>query len=102
MEHIDTLLGMMTVEEKIGQLNMVAPFLEVADSNELGDLDEGIRTGHIGSVLKLWDADEIRAVQHLAVEESRLGIPLLVGLDIIHGYHTIFPGSAGRSLPVRS
>jgi beta-glucosidase len=91
MGRIDTLLPAMTVEEKIGQLNMVAASRVVTGPGELHDLHEGIRTGRIGCLLNLWGAEEVRAVQRLAVEESRLGIPLLLGLDVIHGHHTIFP-----------
>jgi beta-glucosidase len=91
MGRIDTLLAAMTVEEKIGQLNMVASFRTVTGPGELRDVDDGIRAGRIGNLLNLWGADEVHAVQRLAVEESRLGIPLLLGLDVIHGHHTIFP-----------
>ena len=91
MGRIDTLLATMTIEEKIGQLNMVASTLAVTGPGQLGDIREGIRTGRIGSLLNHWGADEVHAVQRLAVEESRLGIPLLLGLDVIHGHRTIFP-----------
>src|SRR5208282_4442854 len=91
MGHIDTLLAAMTIEEKIGQLNMVASTLAITGPGQLGDIREGIRTGRIGSLLNHWGADETHAVQRLAVEESRLGVPLLLGLDVIHGHRTIFP-----------
>jgi beta-glucosidase len=91
MGRIDTLLATMTIEEKIGQLNMVASSRVVTGPGELRDVHEGIRAGRIGALLNLWGADETRAVQRLAVEESRLGIPLLLGLDVIHGHRTIFP-----------
>jgi beta-glucosidase len=91
MEHVDTLLATMTIEEKIGQLNMVASSLAVTGPGELREVREGIRGGRIGGLLNLWGFDEARAVQRLAVEESRLGIPLLLGLDVIHGHRTIFP-----------
>jgi beta-glucosidase len=91
MGRIDTLLQKMTLEEKIGQLNMVAASRVVTGPGELHDLHEGIRTGRVGNLLNLWGVDETRAVQRLAVEESRLGVPLLMGLDVIHGHHTIFP-----------
>jgi beta-glucosidase len=91
MARIDTLLATMTIEEKIGQLNMVASTLAVTGPGQLGDIREGIRAGRIGSLLNHWGADEVHAVQRLAVEESRLGIPLLLGLDVIHGHRTIFP-----------
>ena len=91
MGRIDALLQKMTLEEKIGQLNMVAASRVVTGPGELHDLHEGIRTGRIGNLLNLWGVDETRVVQRLAVKESRLGIPLLMGLDVIHGHHTIFP-----------
>jgi beta-glucosidase len=91
MGRIERLLATMTIEEKIGQLNMVASTLAVTGPGELGDIREGIRAGRIGNLLNHWGADEVHAVQRLAVEESRLGIPLLLGLDVIHGHRTIFP-----------
>jgi beta-glucosidase len=97
MGRLDTLLASMTLEEKIGQLNMVAASRVVTGPGELHDLQEGIRTGRIGNLLNLWGVDETRPVQRLAVEESRLGIPLLMGLDVIHGHHTIFPVSLAEA-----
>ncbi len=91
MEHVDRLLATLTIEEKIGQLNMVPAGQTVTGPGELRDVHEGIRAGRIGSLLNLWGADEAHAVQRLAVEESRLGIPLLLALDVIHGHRTIFP-----------
>src|SRR5580698_2828740 len=97
MGRSDVLLQKMTLEEKIGQLNMVAASRVVTGPGELRDLQEGIRTGRIGNLLNLWGADETRAVQRLAVEQSRLGVPLLMGLDVIHGHHTIFPVSLAEA-----
>ena len=91
MGRIDTLLTAMTLEEKIGQLNMAASFRAVTGPGERRDEAEGVRAGRIGGLLNLWGAEEVRAVQRLAVEEFRLGVPLLLGLDVIHGHHTIFP-----------
>ncbi|MBV8663890.1 MAG: glycoside hydrolase family 3 C-terminal domain-containing protein [Hyphomicrobiales bacterium] len=91
MGRIDTLLEAMTVEEKIGQLNMVASSHAVTGPGELRNVAEGVRAGRIGALLNLWGADEMEAVQRLAVDESRLRIPLLLGLDVIHGHRTIFP-----------
>ena len=91
MGRIDRLLSTMTIEEKIGQLNMVASSRVVTGPGELRDVHEGIRRGRIGSLLNLWGTEEVHSVQRLAVEESRLGIPLLLGLDVIHGHRTIFP-----------
>ena len=91
MGRIDTLLAAMTIEEKIGQLNMIAASQAVTGPGELHDIHDGIRAGRIGALLNLWGADEAHAVQRLAVEESRLGVPLLLGLDVIHGHRTIYP-----------
>ena len=91
MGRIDTLLAAMTIEEKIGQLNMVPASRVVTGPGELHDIHDGIRGGRIGALLNLWGVDETRAVQRLATEESRLGIPLLLGLDVIHGHRTIYP-----------
>jgi beta-glucosidase len=97
MGRIDNLLASMSLEEKIGQLNMVAASRVVTGPGELRDLQEGIRTGRIGNLLNLWGAEETRAVQRLAVEESRLRVPLLMGLDVIHGHRTIFPVSLAEA-----
>ena len=91
MGRIDTLLAAMTLEEKIGQLTMVASSRAITGPAKLRDVTEGVRAGRIGALLNLWGAEETRAVQRLAVEEFRLGVPLLLGLDVLHGHHTIFP-----------
>jgi beta-glucosidase len=91
MGRIDNLLTAMTLEEKIGQLAMVAASRAVTGPAKLADATERIRAGRVGALLNLWGADETRAVQRLAVEESRLGVPLLIGLDVVHGHRTIFP-----------
>ncbi|HEV3178959.1 MAG TPA: glycoside hydrolase family 3 N-terminal domain-containing protein [Steroidobacteraceae bacterium] len=91
MGRIDGLLAAMTLEEKIGQLNMAASSAVVTGPGERRGLDEGIRTGRIGSLLNVWGVEKVRPLQRLALEQSRLGIPLLFGLDVIHGHRTIFP-----------
>ena len=91
MARIDTLLATMTIDEKVGQLNMVPSTLAITGPGQLGDINDGIRAGRIGNLLNHWGADEAHAVQRLAVEESRLGVPLLLCLDVIHGHRTIFP-----------
>ena len=91
MGRIDSLLAAMTLEEKIGQLNMAPSSRVVTGPGEPHPLEEGIRAGRIGSVLNVWGGAEVQALQRLAVEESRLGIPLLFGLDVLHGHRTIFP-----------
>lgn len=91
MGRIDRLLAAMTLEEKIGQLNMAAGSRVVTGPGALRDVEEGIRSGLIGSVLNVWGSNEVQVLQHLAVEHSRLGIPLLIALDVIHGHRTVFP-----------
>jgi beta-glucosidase len=91
MNRIDTLLAAMTLEEKIGQLNMAAAGRAVTGPVLASGVIEGIRAGRIGSLLNLWGAREIHAVQKIAVEKTRLGIPLLIGFDVLHGHKTIFP-----------
>ena len=83
------LLKQMTVEEKVGQLNQVSGVLIPGLGSEKPD--DGIAKGDVGSVLWLIDVKEINRLQRLAVEKSRLHIPLLVGFDVIHGYRTVFP-----------
>ena len=91
MERIEALLEEMTIAEKIGQLNMIASSSVVTGPGGSRATHEGIRSGAIGALLNLWGAEEVRTVQRIAVEESRLGIPLLIGLDVVHGHRTIFP-----------
>ena len=91
MGRVDTLLAAMTPEEKIGQLNMAAGSSAVTGPGEHGALEEGIRRGRIGSLLNVWGAEEVSRLQRLALEHSRLAIPLLFTLDVIHGFRTIFP-----------
>jgi len=78
------LLAQMTLEEKIGQMNQAGPRWK-------RDLDADIRAGHVGTLLTFRDVRQINRFQRIAVEESRLHIPLIVGNDVIHGYRTIFP-----------
>ncbi|MGD0634236.1 MAG: glycoside hydrolase family 3 N-terminal domain-containing protein [Beijerinckiaceae bacterium] len=91
MNLIDTLLAKMTLEEKIGQLNLVAAGRAVTGPI-LGELvTENIRAGKIGGLLNLWGLEATASYQKLALEQTRLGIPLLFCLDVLHGHRTIFP-----------
>jgi beta-glucosidase len=85
-QHIDSLLARMTLEEKVGQLNL--PTVDNRPTAEQVDL---IRKGGVGGFLNLVGAVGTRAAQRIAVTESRLRIPLLLGYDVIHGYRTTFP-----------
>ena len=82
---VEALLSRMTQAEKIGQMN------QVSAGGDVSNYAESIRKGQVGSILNEVDPVKINAFQRLAVEESRLGIPLLVGRDVIHGFHTVFP-----------
>jgi beta-glucosidase len=83
---VEALLGQMTLEEKVGQLNQIAGGLFPGAKPE-----ETLRKGGAGSILWLNDTRKFNELQKVAVEESRLKIPVLYGLDVIHGYRTIFP-----------
>ena len=86
---IDKLLSQMTLDEKIGQMNMLT-------QGEQEWMDEQIRSGAIGSFLNEVDPATINRMQRIAVEESRLGIPLIASRDVIHGFRTIFPIPLGQ------
>jgi beta-glucosidase len=88
---IDTLIGQMTLTEKLGQLTMMAASHTVTGPTITGHSLGDIRSGRIGNLLNLIGAGAAREMQRIAVEESRLGIPLLIGLDVIHGHRTLFP-----------
>ena len=94
---IDDLMSKMTVEEKIGQLNLPVAGDIVTGQAKSSNVSERIRKGEVGGLFNLKGADKIREVQRIAVEESRLGIPILFGMDVIHGYETIFPIPLGLS-----
>lgn len=88
---VSDLMSRMTLQEKIGQLN-----LQVAGDITTGQAQDTqvaglIKEGKMGGVFNLKGVEKIKALQKIAVEQSRLGIPLLVGMDVIHGYETIFP-----------
>ncbi len=88
---IDALIRAMTLEEKLGQLTMLDAGRVITGSGQPVDMMTAVRTGLAGSLLNLVDPTEIRMVQRIAVEESRLKIPLLFGLDVLHGHRTLFP-----------
>ena len=86
MNHfIDSLMSQMTVEEKIGQLNRQDGGDIQTGSSELSPVEKRVAAGEIGAILNLKGLDKIDRIQHTAVEKSRLGIPLIIGLDVIHG-----------------
>jgi beta-glucosidase len=89
--NIDDLIGRMTLAEKLGQLTMTSASYAVTGPVIAGDSTESIRNGNLGNLLNLVGAQHVHEMQRIAVEESRLGIPLLIGFDVIHGHRTIFP-----------
>ena len=91
MSRIEKLLGEMTLAEKLGQLTMTASSYAVTGPIIAGDSTESIKSGEIGNLLNMVGTGPVNEMQRLAVEQSRLGIPLLIGLDIIHGHRTLFP-----------
>ena len=91
MSRIDTLMARMTLAEKLGQLTMTASGYAVTGPVIAGDSTQSIIDGSLGNLLNMVGAGPVHEMQRLAVEQSRLGIPLLIGLDIIHGHRTLFP-----------
>lgn len=90
-QKVDALLSQMTLEEKLGQMNQISSYGNIDDMISL------IKKGEIGSILNEVDPARINALQRVAVQESRLGIPLLIARDVIHGYKTIFPIPLGQA-----
>ena len=82
---VEKLLSQMTLAEKIGQMN------QVSAGGEVSNYADALRKGQVGSILNEVDPEKINEFQRIAVKESRLGIPLLVGRDVIHGFHTVYP-----------
>src|ERR1700728_3058833 len=87
----------MTLAEKLGQLTMTASSYAVTGPIIAGDSTEAIKAGTIGNLLNLVGAQHVREMQRVAVEESRLGIPLLIGFDVVHGHRTLFPIPLGEA-----
>lgn len=87
---VESLLSQMTMEEKLGQMNQLSPW-------DFEELAARVRKGEVGSILNVVNPEEVNKIQKIAVEESRLGIPILVSRDVIHGYKTIFPIPLGQA-----
>lgn len=88
---VDSLMKLMTLEEKIGQLNLPGAGDIVTGQASNSDIGKKIREGKVGGLFNIKGVEKIRAVQEVAVRESRLRIPLIIGMDVIHGYQTMFP-----------
>ena len=87
-QYVDALMRRMTLEEKIGQLNLPSAGDITTGQAKSSDIAEKIRRGEVGGLFNIKGVEKIRDVQRIAVEESRLGIPLIFGMDVIHGYET--------------
>ena len=95
---VEALLQKMTIEEKIGQLNLLTPGGGVATGEVVSkNVEAKIKAGQVGGLFGVAGPDKVRVAQELAVKESRLGIPLLIGSDVIHGYKTTYPIPLGLS-----
>lgn len=88
---INDLMGKMTLEEKIGQLNLPSSGDITTGQAKSSNIAEKIKKGEVGGLFNIKGVEKIRDVQRIAVEESRLKIPLIFGMDVIHGYETVFP-----------
>jgi beta-glucosidase len=89
--YIDGLMKKMTLDEKIGQLNLPGSGDIVTGQASNSDIGKKIKEGKVGGLFNIKSVEKIKAVQKVAVEESRLKIPLIFGMDVIHGYETVFP-----------
>lgn len=94
-QKVDSVLKLMTLQEKIGQMNQYNGFWNVTgpapENGDAASKYEHLKTGLVGSMLNVTGVEEVRKVQKIAVEETRLGIPLIIGFDVIHGFKTISP-----------
>jgi beta-glucosidase len=98
MNEIERLLAGMTLDEKIGQLTMrTAGAVVTGPGGTPQDLAGAVRDGLVGSVLNLWGPSETRRMQEIATRETRLGIPVFFGLDVVHGFRTVFPIPLGEA-----
>lgn len=94
---IDDLMGKMTLEEKLGQLNLPASDDITTGAAKSSNIGKMVSEGKVGGVFNVKGVEKIKALQDIAVKESRLGIPLIFGMDVVHGYETVFPIPLGLS-----
>ena len=88
---IDDLIAQMTLEEKIGQMTLFTANWAVTGAVSQENYQEHLKAGRVGAIFSIYTAEKTRELQRIAVEETRLGIPLLFGMDVIHGHRTTFP-----------
>lgn len=94
---ITTLMNKMTLEEKIGQINLPSEGDIITGLGNNSNVEAKIRKGQVGGMFNIKGVEKIRDIQRISVEESRMKIPLLFGMDVIHGYETVFPIPLGLS-----
>lgn len=94
---VDSVLNLMTLDEKIGQLNLPSAGAFVTGSMESSDIAKKIEQGKVGGLFNIKTVANIKEMQKIAVEKSRLKIPLIFGMDVIHGYESVFPIPLGLS-----
>jgi len=94
---VDSILALMTLQEKLGQLNLPSAGEITTGQASNSDIAAKIKAGKVGGLFNIRTAAKIREVQRVAIEETRLGIPLIFAMDVIHGYKTVFPIPLGMS-----
>jgi beta-glucosidase len=90
-QFVNNLMSKMTLEEKLGQLNLPASSDFVTGAVSSSDIAEKVKAGKVGGVFNIRSVTKIKELQEFAVNNTRLHIPLLFGMDVIHGYRTMFP-----------
>src|SRR5262245_28494018 len=96
-QRVDSLMAIMTLEEKIGQLSLYTSDWDVTGPTIREGYKDDIRKGRVGAIFNAFTARYTRELQRMAVEETRLHIPLIFGYDVIHGHRTIFPVPLGQA-----
>lgn len=96
-QKVDSLLELMTIEEKVGQLTLYTSDMDQTGAYLRPTYMEDVRAGKVGAIFNAYGAEYTRSLQEIAVNETRLGIPLLFGYDVIHGHRTIFPVPLGEA-----
>ncbi|WHZ08510.1 MAG: beta-glucosidase [Cytophagales bacterium] len=94
---VDSLMSLMTIEEKIGQLNLPSAGYFKTGEAASSDIGKKIEQGKVGGLFNIKGAANVREMQRIAMEKSRMKIPLIFGMDVIHGYETVFPIPLGLS-----
>jgi beta-glucosidase len=90
-QKVDSILSLMTLDEKIGQLVLYAGDMDQTGPGKKKQYEQDIKDGRVGAILNIYGVEPVRRLQKLAVNNTRLRIPLLFGYDVIHGFRTIFP-----------